>query len=519
MGSSRRALLSVSDKSGIVDFAKGLEALGFELVSTGGTMAKLQEAGIAVRAVSDVTGVPEILGGRVKTLHPAVFGGILARRQLGEDMATLEEHSIGSIDVVAVNLYPFEETVAKEGATDPEIIEQIDIGGPSLLRAAAKNHRDVYPIVDPADYAETLRVLQEGREAENRDFRRGLAGKVFEHCSRYDAAISAYIAQNPEGGEAAPALPSSLQMNWPLTQELRYGENPQQTGGFYADPAGKGPSLAHSKQLQGKALSYNNYLDGEAALEMVREYDDTAAVILKHANPCGVGLGATPLEAYERALSCDSLSAFGGIVGLNRPCDAETATAFKDIFLEVIIAPSFTGEAQEILAKKKNLRCLETGPLSPREPGWLMRSVSGGVLVQGADWTVQDRAKLEVKTKAQPSEEDIDGLLFAWKVVRWVKSNAIVYADRTRTLGIGAGQMSRIDAAKFGLEKAEYQVKGAYLASDAFFPFRDVVDLVAEHGIKAIIQPGGSIRDEESIAAADEHGIAMVFTGERHFRH
>lgn len=524
MASERRALISVSDKDGIVEFAQGLAQLGFEVISTGGTMAALKKAGVPVRAVSDVTGVPEILGGRVKTLHPAIFGGILAQRHLSEDMSTLDEHGIGEIDVVAVNLYPFEQTV-QSGAPDHEIIEQIDIGGPSLLRAAAKNQRDVYPVVDPRDYDDVLSALKEGRENDSRSLRRRLAAKVFEHCSRYDQAISAYLKRSVEtdgaqtGGDEPPNLPQTLKIEWPLRQELRYGENPQQSAGFYADPAGKAPSLAHCRQLHGKELSYNNFLDGDAALEMAREFEETACVILKHANPCGVGRADTPQEAYRRALECDPVSAFGGIISLNRPLNAAAATAMKELFLEVIIAPSFDEDALEILTAKKNLRLLEAGPMRPRGAEWALRTVSGGMLVQESDWQADERGAMEVKTKHLPTEEDWEGLLFAWKVVRWVKSNAIVYATRERTVGIGAGQMSRIDAARFGLEKAAHKVEGAYLASDAFFPFRDVVDLAAEYKIRAIIQPGGSLRDDESIEAANEHGIPMIFTGRRHFRH
>lgn len=525
MSPERRALISVSDKRGIVEFARALVELGFEVISTGGTMRALQENDVPVRAVSEVTGVPEILGGRVKTLHPTIFGGILAQRSLSEDMATLKEHGMAAIDVVAVNLYPFEQTVHREGATDPEIIEQIDIGGPSLLRAAAKNHRDIFAVVQPEDYEGVLGVLREGRESEGREFRRGLAAKVFDHCSAYDRAIADYMVKELGEGDASaesvdsPAPPESLSLSWPKTADLRYGENPAQKAAFYADPAYKGPSLAGCTQLQGKQLSYNNYLDGEAALEMIREFDETAVVILKHANPCGVGRGESPLEAFQRALACDPVSAFGGIVSFNRPVDGATAEAMGKLFLEVVIAPKFTVEAQERFAKKKNLRLLEVAEITPRDAEFAIRSIAGGILVQSTDWAADSRADMKVVTKAQPGDRDWEGLLFAWKVVRWVKSNAIVYASTERTLGVGAGQMSRIDAANFGLQKAKGEVKGAYVGSDAFIPFRDVVDLVAEAGVRGIIQPGGSIRDEESIEAADENGLIMVFTGNRHFRH
>lgn len=519
MTSNRRALISVSDKRGIVEFARGLTERGFEIISTGGTMRAISEAGVPVRAVSDYTGVPEILGGRVKTLHPSIFGGILAQRHLSEDMRTLDELGISEIDIIAVNLYPFEQTVGKAGSTDSEIIEQIDIGGPSLLRAAAKNHQDVYPVVDPDDYPAVLDALHEEREGNSLQLRRRLAAKVFDHCSRYDRAIANYLAHADRDSTSDDALPEVITLGWPRKQSLRYGENPQQAAGFYADPNEKPPSLAHCRQLHGKELSYNNYLDADAALEMPREFDEPACVILKHANPCGVGVGESILEAYERALAGDPVSAFGGIVGINRPLDGAAAARMKELFLEVIIAPEFSPEALEILTRKKNLRLLEAGPLKPRTRGLALRSVSGGVLVQETDWKVADRASMKVVTKQQPTEDDWKGLLFSWKVVRWVRSNAIVYSARDRTLGVGAGQMSRIDAANFGIQKAGGNVEGGYLASDAFFPFRDVVDLAAEAKIRAIIQPGGSVRDEESIAAADEHGICMVFTGERHFRH
>ncbi|MBI3737281.1 bifunctional phosphoribosylaminoimidazolecarboxamide formyltransferase/IMP cyclohydrolase, partial [Candidatus Sumerlaeota bacterium] len=395
---------------------------------------------------------------------------------------------------------------------------------PSLLRAAAKNHHHLYPVVDPADYPEVLRVLGDGREADGRAFRRKLAVKVFEHCSKYDCAIASYMARAAEeADQEKSALPGRLDLSWPARQHLRYGENPHQAAAFYADPGCAAPSLAHCKQLQGKELSYNNYLDGDAALEMAREFEEPAAVILKHANPCGVGRGATLAGAYKNALACDPVSAFGGIVGLNRPMDAKTAEAMAELFLEVVIAPSYEAGALAIFAKKKNLRLLEAGPLTPRRTGMSYRTVSGGILAQETDIALTPREAMKVVTKAQPAESDWDALLFAWKVVRWVRSNAIVYASRERTLGIGAGQMSRIDAARFGIEKAEAQspgcLKGAYLASDGFFPFRDVVDLAAKAGVKALIQPGGSVRDDESVTAADEHGLVMVITGQRHFRH
>lgn len=521
MAAKRRALISVSDKTGIVDFGKALEALGFEVISTGGTLKTLVEAGVNARQVSEVTGVPEILGGRVKTLHPITFGGILARRDIASDMDTISEHGIEPIDVVAVNLYPFAQTVSRTGATDAEIIEQIDIGGPSLIRAAAKNFSDVYVAVDPADYPKVIEALDDNRHADHLAFRRKLAAKVFAHTCEYDQLIAAYMSRpvGEQAEEEKPATPKAIQVAWPLKQALRYGENPHQAAGFYADPEAKAPSMAHCKQLQGKELSYNNYMDGETALEMIREFDRGGCVILKHSNPCGAAVSEDPLEAYKNALACDSTSAFGGIVGLNRPVDATLAEEIAKTFMEVIIAPEFSDEAKEIFAAKKNLRLLAAGPLSPREKILSYKSISGGMLVQEIDTELAGREVMEVVTETQPTEEDWAGLQFAWQVCKWVKSNAIVYADASRTLGIGAGQMSRVDAARFGLEKAGGKVSGGYCASDAFFPFRDVVDLCAEAGVKAIIQPGGSIRDEESVTAANEHGIAMVFTGMRHFRH
>lgn len=527
MTSQRRALISVTDKTGVVEFARGLTALGFEVVSTGGTLKAITEGGVPARQVSEITGVPEILGGRVKTLHPAVFGGILARRELVEDLQTIEDHGIGRIDVVAVNLYSFEATAAKPGAKDEEIIEQIDIGGPSLLRAAAKNHTDVYVVVDPADYAPVLEALGAGRDHFGRDLRRRLAGKVFDHCSRYDTAIHAYFMKTtpsaPNGGQEDSPLPAKLSIGWPVTQRLRYGENPHQAAAFYADPSWPAPNLALCKQLQGKELSYNNYLDGDAALEMAREFEEPAAVIMKHANPCGVGRGENPLQAYQRALASDPVSAFGGIVGLNRPVDRATAEAMAELFLEVIIAPRFEPEAVEIFGKKKNLRLLEAGDFKPRTKGLTLRTVSGGLLAQELDTAITSRDAMKIVSKAQPTETDWEALLFAWKIVRWVKSNAIVYSTAERTLGIGAGQMSRIDSARFGMQKSEEHspgaLRGGYMASDGFFPFRDVVDTAAKAGIRAIIQPGGSVRDEESVTAADEHGIVMIVTGQRHFRH
>ncbi len=520
----RRALVSVSDKTGIVEFCRKLVELDFEIVSTGGTMKTLLAAGVPATQVSDVTGLPEILGGRVKTLHPLIFGGILARRNNATDMDTLAELGIEPIDVVAVNLYPFAKTVANPKSTDEEIIENIDIGGPSLIRAAAKNHDDIYVVVDPADYDAILDALASGRAADYARLRRKLAGKVFEHTSRYDSLIADYIVRGVRQAEppAEEGLPKTLRLEWPLAQPLRYGENPHQAAAFYADPQCPAPSLAHCKQLQGKELSYNNYLDADTAFEMIREFRDPACVILKHLNPCGAAWGDNCLEAWKMALACDPTSAFGGIAGFNQPVDGAMAEEIAKIFMEVIIAPAFSEEAKKVLAAKKNLRLLEAGDLTPRKPLPAYKSVSGGMLVQQVDAALAARADMKIVTRTGLTEDDWQGLLFANLVCKWVKSNAIVYTDRRRTLGVGAGQMSRIDAANFGRQKAQaagHELRGCYMASDAFFPFRDVVDLAAKAGVRAIIQPGGSVRDEESIVAADEHGIAMVFTGTRHFRH
>jgi phosphoribosylaminoimidazolecarboxamide formyltransferase/IMP cyclohydrolase len=526
--SKKRAIVSVSDKTGIVEFCTGLVERGYEVISTGGTLKALSAAGVPARQVSEVTSMPEILGGRVKTLHPTIFGGILARRNDPGDMDTIAEHGMEPIDVVAVNLYPFAQTLANPKANDEQIIEQIDIGGPSLIRAAAKNHGDVYVVVDPADYGDVLDAVGSGRSADYRRLRRKLAAKVYRHTAEYDRVIAGYVGGPARGEESegttsaatgGDEMPEMLEIRWPRREALRYGENPHQRAAFYADPNAQAPSMAHFKQLQGKELSYNNYMDGETALEMAREFREPACVILKHSNPCGAAWGKDCLAAYLDALSCDSTSAFGGIIGVNRPLDGALAEEIGKMFMEVVIAPSFTDEAKAVFEKKKNLRLLEVGPMTPRTGGVVMRSINGGVLAMDADTGQVAREEMKVVTEAQPTEEDWKGLEFAWLVCKWVKSNAIVYTDRNKTLGIGAGQMSRVDAARLGLEKAGGKVAGGYLASDAFMPFRDVVDIAHEAGVRAIIQPGGSIRDQESIDAANEHGIAMAFTGMRHFRH
>ena len=527
---SRSALLSVSDKTGLADFARILASHDIRLISTGGTAEHLRRAGLEVVDVSAITGFPEILDGRVKTLHPAIHGGLLARRDDATHMHTIGKHGIAPIDFVVVNLYPFAAAAAKPGNPVEAVIEQIDIGGPSMLRSAAKNHSAVTVITDPADYARVADDLAAHGETTPAT-RAALAAKVFLHTSAYDAAIANYLHAHLEesaNGEAEAKWPTVLTLSMPLQQPMRYGENPHQAAAFYRDPDCGETSVAGSRQLHGKELSYNNILDAEGALEMVRDFADLsecAAVIVKHSNPCGIGIGATPLEAYERARSTDPTSAFGGIVALSREVDAPAATAIGETFMEIVLAPSFSGEALAILTKKKNLRLLATGPFTPKVNSRIVRGVVGGAVVTERDLGTIGDAELRVVTKSEPTAEDRKALLFAWRCVKWVKSNAIVYTSETRTLGIGAGQMSRVDSAKLGAWKAaetiggERPLAGSYMASDAFFPFRDCVDIAAGLGVRAIVQPGGSQRDQESIDAADAHGIPMVFTAMRHFRH
>jgi phosphoribosylaminoimidazolecarboxamide formyltransferase/IMP cyclohydrolase len=515
-----RALLSVADKRELVPFARGLAQLGFELVSTGGTAQALRAAGIPVIEVSDVTGFPEIMDGRVKTLHPRVHGGLLARA--GTDDEAVRAHGIGLIDVLVVNLYPFEETTARPDCTDAEAIENIDIGGPAMLRAAAKNHERVAVIVDSADYAPVLDALQSGGVPAH--LRRTLAIKAFSHTARYDAAISRYLrAHNP----STPPLPDPLILNWQLVQPLRYGENPHQEAALYRTATNVPGSVAQAVQIQGKELSFNNIVDADAALQTVAAFGATACVIVKHANPCGIASAPTPSAAYQLAYRCDPTSAFGGVIALNRALDRATAEAILgQQFAEVIVAPEVSKEALPALAKKPAIRVIEIGwprpgPVDP-ETEWEIKAISGGVLLQRRDAARYDPAAAKVVTRRAPSDAELRDLVFAWTAVKYVKSNAIVYARDGATLGIGAGQPARVMSARIAaLKAAEAQLPlaGAVMASDAFFPFRDGIDAAAEHGIRAVIQPGGSMRDEEVIAAADERGIAMVFTGIRHFRH
>ncbi len=509
---SRKALISVSDKTGIIEFAEGLKRQGFDIVSTGGTKKALEAAGIDCIGISDLTGFPEILDGRVKTLHPKVHAGLLAVRDDEAHQQQLSEHRIEPIELVCVNLYPFQQTIAKEGCTVEEAIENIDIGGPTMLRSSAKNHRFVTVVTDPADYAKVI-VEYEQHGQTKPETRRALAAKVFRHTAAYDSIISQYMTEI--SGEENP---ESVTYTFNLQQDLRYGENPHQKAAFYTKPLGSQFSVAHAEQLHGKALSYNNINDADAALQIVKEFDNPAAVAVKHNNPCGVGTGETIYEAFNKAYAADPTSIFGGIIALNRAVDEDTAKLLHEIFLEIVIAPAYTEAALEVLQSKKNLRILKI-PHTNVQQEKKLASVEGGLLVQDSDHLTLDDAELTIPTKRKPTEEEWNALKLAWRVVKHVKSNAIVVSDAQMTLGVGAGQMNRVGAAKIALEQAGPKAKNAALASDAFFPMDDTVKAAAEAGITAIIQPGGSIRDEDSIKAADENGIAMVFTGIRHFKH
>ncbi|KYD18593.1 bifunctional phosphoribosylaminoimidazolecarboxamide formyltransferase/IMP cyclohydrolase [Saccharococcus caldoxylosilyticus] len=509
----KRALLSVSNKEGIVPLAKQLVELGVEIISTGGTKKTLEEAGIPVIGISEVTGFPEILDGRVKTLHPAIHGGLLAIRDNERHQAELHEHHITPIDLVVVNLYPFQQTIAKSDVTFAEAIENIDIGGPTMLRAAAKNHSYVTVVVDPADYDMVIQELKEHGDI-SAETKRKLAAKVFRHTAAYDALIAEYLT-NKTGEE----YPETLTVTFEKKQALRYGENPHQTAAFYKKPLGSSFSIAQATQLHGKALSYNNINDANAALQLVKEFTEPVAVAVKHMNPCGVGTGATIYEAFLKAYEADPVSIFGGIIALNREVDKATAEKMHEIFLEIVIAPSFSDEALAILTQKKNIRLLTVDFAAPKTKEKMLVSVQGGLLVQEADTHTLEDAELKVVTKREPTEEEWKQLQFAWKVVKHVKSNAIVLAKDGMTIGVGAGQMNRVGAAKIAIEQAGEKTNGAVLASDAFFPMDDTVEAAAKAGITAIIQPGGSIRDADSIRKADEYGIAMVFTGIRHFKH
>ncbi len=521
MSAITRALVSVSDKTGIVEFARALRRQGIEILSTGGTAGRLRDAGVPVVEVSSYTGFPEMMDGRVKTLHPRIHGGLLARRDT--DSEAMREHGIAGIDLLVVNLYPFERTVADPNCDLEIAIENIDIGGPAMLRAAAKNHAWVTVVVDAGDYETVLEELRaSGSVSAATRFR--LAAKAFEHTARYDGAIASYLGAR-DGTESPPApFPRTLNLQYEKSQEMRYGENPHQSAAFYVEHAGVEASVATARQLQGKALSYNNVADTDAALECVKSFEEPACVIVKHANPCGVAVGGNIHDAYDRAFRTDPTSAFGGIIAVNRPLDAATAAAILERqFVEVIVAPRVEGAAIEPLASKENVRVLECGefPVAPRA-AFDFKRVAGGLLVQDRDAGAVTAEALEVVTRRAPTEAELRDLLFAWKVVKFVKSNAIVYCRDGMTIGIGAGQMSRVYSAKIAGIKAMdegLEVRGSVLASDAFFPFRDGIDAAAGAGITAVIEPGGSVRDDEVITAADEHGMAMMFTGMRHFRH
>ena len=539
----RRALLSVSDKGGIVEFARELKRFGIEIISTGGTARALRDAGLAVRDVSDLTKFPEMMDGRIKTLHPRIHGGLLAVRDNPEHLAAMSEHEIEPIDMVVVNLYPFEQTILRQAVTLEEAIEQIDIGGPAMIRSAAKNHESVTVVVSPDQYSDILAELNRHAGAISFETRRSMALHAFQRTAMYDAVVSVFlqrstddedlpITSGPSGGiggftgSIGGPQPVSIETSssppdlarWVLrkTSDLRYGENPHQVAALYDTKARDG--IGTAELLSGKEMSFNNYVDADAAWQLVCDFDDLACAIIKHTNPAGAALGATNEEAYKKALVCDPVSAFGGIVAFNRSVDEAAARAVNEVFTEVIIAPDYEPAALEVLKAKKNLRVLRAGTAQPNA-GLEYKQISGGMLVQTRDTHRMKREDLKVVTKRAPSDEEIEDLLFAWTVCKHTKSNAIVYVRGRQTVGVGAGQMSRVDSVKIGAMRAQLPTAGSVLASDAFFPFRDGLDEAAKHGITAVIQPGGSVRDAEVIAAADEHGLAMVFTGIRHFKH
>ena len=505
----RRALISVSDKNGIVDFARELARFDVEIISTGGTAKTLRDAGLKVRDISEITGFPEMMDGRVKTLHPRVHGGLLAIRDNADHVAAMQQHGIEPIDLVVVNLYPFAETIKREGVTREEAIEQIDIGGPAMIRSAAKNSQDVAVVVSPNQYPGVIDELKIHSGALSLNTRRQLAQAAFEQTAQYDAMVSSYLA-----GSSGP-LPDRLTWTMKKVSDLRYGENPHQKAALYQT---SGAGIANAEILSGKEMSFNNYVDAEAAWQLVCDFEQTACAIIKHTNPSGAALGNTPTEAYQKALATDTVSAFGGIVAFNRTVDAAAAQEVSKIFTEVVIAPEYDLEALELLRARKNLRVIRMTSMEQSRKVEV-KEIGGGMLVQTADDHKLSRDALKVVTERQPSEEEIRALLFAWTVCKHTKSNAIVYAREGQTVGVGAGQMSRVDSVKIGAMRAQLPLAGSVLASDAFFPFRDGIDQAAQHGITAVIQPGGSVRDDEVIAAANEHGLAMVFTGVRHFKH
>lgn len=508
----RRALFSVSDKTGVVDFARRVSALGYEIVSTGGTQAALEAAGVPVVNVSQITGFPECLDGRLKTLHPVVHGGILAMRGSADHMAQLELLNIDPIDLVVINLYPFKQTILKEGVLLEEAIENIDIGGPTMIRAAAKNWQDVVVVVNPSDYASIIEDLEQGTLTQEKKF--ALAAKVFEHTAHYDALIAEYLHR-----ETGAGFPDCLTLTYEKQQDMRYGENPHQNAVFYREVGGLAGTLAEAEQLHGKELSFNNINDANGAIALIKEFTQPCAVAVKHANPCGVGIGETIFEAYQNAYEADPVSIFGGIVALNRACDAETAREINKIFVEIVIAPAYTPDALEILMEKKNIRILLLERISAPACGYAldMKKVAGGLLVQSLDRL--DTAENRVVTQKAPTEEEQATMEFAWKVCKHVKSNGIVLAKGNRTVGVGPGQTNRVGALKIAVDMAGENAKGSVMASDAFFPFSDCVELASQAGVTAIMQPGGSVRDEDSIEACNKLGLSMVFTGMRHFKH
>jgi phosphoribosylaminoimidazolecarboxamide formyltransferase/IMP cyclohydrolase len=506
----KRALISVSDKTGIIDFARELKHFNVEIISTGGTAKALRDAGIDVRDISDVTGFPEMMDGRVKTLHPRVHGGLLALRDNPDHVAAMQQHGIEPIDMVVVNLYPFAETISRAAVTREEAIEQIDIGGPAMIRSAAKNAAAVAVIVDPTQYPVLLAELHEQGGSLSIPTLQRLAAEAFKHTAQYDSVVSGYL------GSSAETLPAHINPSFTKLSDLRYGENPHQRAALYKTSSGHG--LATAAILSGKEMSFNNYVDADAAWQLVCDFEDNACAIIKHTNPAGVGLGQTPADAYGKALATDPVSAFGGIVAFNRAVDLPAAQEVTKIFTEVVIAPEYDAAALELLQTKKNLRVIRMSSVE-RNNDLELRQISGGMLVQTKDVHELRREDLKVVTERQPTAEEIRALLFAWTVCKHTKSNAIVYANADQTIGVGAGQMSRVDSVKIGAMRAQLPVAGSVLASDAFFPFRDGLDEAARHGITAVIQPGGSVRDDEVIAAANEHGLAMVFTGVRHFKH
>jgi phosphoribosylaminoimidazolecarboxamide formyltransferase/IMP cyclohydrolase len=523
-----RALLSVSDKTGLLDFASGLAAQGVMLISTGGTAKALRDAGLTVADVSEITSFPEMMDGRVKTLHPMVHGGLLARRDFPEHMAALKEHGIDTIDMLVINLYPFNETVARDKCSFEDAVENIDIGGPAMLRAAAKNHQDVTVLISPHDYAPVLAEMKANNNTVSYKTNLGLAKKVFAHTAQYDGAIANYLSSlgNELDHKTRSAFPETLHLAFEKVQEMRYGENPHQSAAFYKDIHPVAGALANYQQLQGKELSYNNIADADSAWECVKSFSHhsdgaAACVIIKHANPCGVAVGANALETYQKAFKTDPSSAFGGIIAFNVPCDGAAAEAISKQFVEVLIAPSFSAEAKTIFAAKQNVRLLEI-PLGTAFNTFDLKRVGGGLLVQSPDAKNVLENEMRVVSQRLPTPSEMNDMMFAWRVAKFVKSNAIVYCANGMTLGIGAGQMSRVDSARMASIKAEnagLSLKGSAVASDAFFPFRDGLDVVVNGGASCAIQPGGSMRDDEIIAAANEHGIAMIFTGTRHFRH